>query len=80
MATSVNIWMTNWTDLGTEVLCPQFSMDLHVEWVAEDGSPHSADRTPVFPNILASLPPALVKEKLEEWLLEAVRLQLGVDD
>lgn len=81
MSKNVNVTIENYTNLGTQVLVDQYSVDLDITWTKQDGTPGSATQTVIFPNILghANISNAWLKEHLIELLLEALREIAGVD-
>ncbi|KKN29617.1 hypothetical protein LCGC14_0842310 [marine sediment metagenome] len=80
MATNVNVWLTNWTNTGTTVPCPKYTVDLRIDWTATDGTPHTRTKTLMFPNDLQLVPASWLKEKLQDLMLRAARKRFGVDD
>lgn len=81
MARNVNIQISSFTDLGTQVPVDQYSVDLVIDWTKNDGSPGSKTQTVIFPNILndPAISNAWLKRNLTELLLAALREIEGVD-
>ena len=79
-ASSVNVWMTNWTDTGTTVPCSKFTVDWHAEWLNAAGEAKSKTATLTFPNDLQLVPASWLKEELQDLVLRAARKRFGVDD
>ena len=67
---NINLFTTNWHATGTNVSVPQYSMEVRVLWIDSEGVEHEGTRTVLFPNVLNNLPPAHVKEKIEEMLID----------
>lgn len=81
MGKNINVSVTNYTNLGTQVLVDQYSVDLQIDWTKNDGSPGATTQTVTFPNILgnAGISNAWLKEHLTRLLLDALREIEGVD-
>lgn len=79
MARNVNVWMTNWTDMGTTVPFPRYDVDVRLEWTGDDGLPHSWEGTANIPNDFQLVPAGWLKEMLEDLILRATRKRLGID-
>ena len=81
MASNVNVTITGWHATGSSVPVPQYGVTIGVEWVDAAGVPHvRAPEEYLFPNILADVPVAWLKEELEDLILRVVRKKLGVMD
>jgi hypothetical protein len=79
MARNVNVWLTNWHWTGIEVLTPQAAVDIHIEWVDDEGQQREHTETIKFPNVLADVPVPWLKERLEDLILIGLRKKLGID-
>ncbi|MCK4958411.1 MAG: hypothetical protein KAT00_03405 [Planctomycetes bacterium] len=79
MARNVNQWITNWRWTGDNVPTPQAEVDVHIEWIADDGESHEWEGTVTFPNDLQLVPVAWVCEVLEELVVRALRKRLEMD-
>jgi len=81
MARNVNVTIENYQATGAQVLVDQYSVDLFIEWIKNDGTPGSVSQTILFPNILGN--PAIsnqwLKQHLTELMLAALREIAGVD-
>lgn len=80
MARNVNVYTENWRWTGQEVLTPQAKVDLTINWIDDDGAPHEWSGTATFPNDLQLVPVAWVREVIEDLMLRAARIQLGIDE
>jgi len=79
MATNISIFIDNWQWTGSTVPTPQATVDVEIQWTNETG-PHTWSGTVRFPNDLADVPVAWVKEELEDLLIRAARKKLRVDE
>ena len=80
MARSVDqILISNWTDVGTKTLVERYSVDIGVTWTDDAGVVHTWNGTRQFPNALASVPLHVLKRMMEQIILQAVRVELGID-
>ena len=80
MPREVNVFIGNWTATGVNVSTPQYSVDVTINWTRNDGTQDTKSATVKFPNVLAQLPAAWVKQEMEELLLRAARKLAGVDE
>ena len=80
MARNVNLWVTGITATGNSVPVPQYEIELTAQWIANDGTAKERTETVRFPNILAQVPAAWLKEHLTELLIDAARQVYGVDE
>lgn len=76
---TANLWTTNWQWTGSNVLTPQATVDVRLEW-EDDTGPHEWSGTLTFPNDLQVVPVAWLKEELEDLIIKAARIQLGIDE
>ena len=74
-----SIFITNWTDLGTTVPVPQWSVDIEINWTKDDGTTGQHSNTQIFPNALSGVPNKRLKEYMKEIILSELRLTLGID-
>ena len=75
---SVNVWLENWRATGSQVRVDQYELDVRLEWTKTDGSDGSWEGVVTFPNDLALVPTAWLKEELTDLLLRAARHRLSV--
>ena len=80
MPREVNVFITNWQATGQTVNTPQYSVDVRIDWTKNDGTADTRTATVRFPNVLAQLPVAWVKQEMEDLLLRAARKLAGVDE
>ena len=76
----VNVFFSNWRATGTNVSTPQYAIDVTLNWTDANGSPRTATRTVLFPNLLAQLPAAWVADEMKDLILRAARKYAGIDD
>ncbi len=79
MAKAVGVFITNWTNLGTTVPVPQWSVDIEINWINNDGSADQNISTQTFPNALTGVPTRRLKKYMEAIIMTELRLQLGID-
>ena len=73
------ISITNWTVTGSSPAVPQFSAEIYVRWTDEEGVIHTHEDTYLFPNELADIPLAVLREFMGKIIMAKVRVTLGVD-
>lgn len=74
------VFIENWTDLGTTTSVPRYSVDITIHWTLQNGSPGTYEDTVVFPNVLSGVPLQRLKRYMEDIILAEIRIQLGIDD
>jgi len=79
MAREVNIYTGNWQATGKNISVPQYSVNVTVNWIKEDGTPMTRSETLRFPNFLANVGAADLKEWLTDLMIREIRQRLGVD-
>lgn len=77
---NVNLFLTNWQWTGSDVPCPQATVDLELHWTDENGDAQTWSGTATFPNDLQLVPVEWVKEEVEDLLVRAARKRLGIDE
>jgi len=77
---NVNVWITNWTDVGATTKVPRWEVDIEIEWKQMDGTPRKHSGTYTFPNILSDVPLSRMRQYMEKIILREVRIQLGIDE
>ena len=80
MAKSVNVWTSNWKKTGANVQVPQYSVDITLQWTANDGEVKERTETLRFPNALQNVSAADLKDWLTELMLREARQRLIGDD
>lgn len=79
MARNVNVWLTNWRATGITVPVDQYTVDIKIQWTADDGGQREHVETVRFPNVLRDVPVAWLKDELVNLILRCVRKKLGID-
>ena len=79
MARSISVWFEGWNWTGQDVKTPQAELAIRIEWTDNTGGKHEHEETVRFPNILADVPVAWLKEEMQELMLRALRKKAGVD-
>ncbi len=80
MPREVNIFLGNWTALGSTAPVSRYSIQIQHDWTDNVGAKHTDTRTLTFPNALSGIPLARLKDYMERIILEEARIQLGVDN
>jgi hypothetical protein len=79
MASEVNVWLSAWQATGVSPRVDQYTSNLRIEWIDDAGAARAWEGVLTFPNDLADLPVAWVKEALHDLALRAARKKLGID-
>lgn len=79
MASEVNIFTSNWKKTGVNVSVPQYSVDVTINWINNNGTPATRTVTLKFPNALTNLSADEMKKWITDILLREARQRLGVD-
>ena len=79
MAREVNVYLGDWTALGTNASVPRYSVNLTTQWIDNAGAAHTDTRTVTFPNVLSGVPLSRLKGYMEQIALAEIRLLLGVN-
>ena len=53
MAREVNVYLGDWTALGTNASVPRYSVNLTTQWIDNAGASHTDTRAVTFPNVLS---------------------------
>lgn len=77
MAREVNLYTSNWQATGKTISVPQYSVDVTINWIADDGTPNTRSETLRFPNFLANVGAADLKEWLTELMLRETQQRLA---
>jgi hypothetical protein len=80
VARNVNVTIENFRQTGSNVPFPQYAVDLDVSWTNAAGENRQHSETVLFPNILAQMPAAWLKQELQELVFKAVRQQQALDE
>ena len=74
MAHEINLYVNNWRATGKNISVPQYSVNVQIDWIDNEGLPHTASETLLFPNFLSRVGAADLKEWLTDLMLrEAAR-------
>jgi hypothetical protein len=79
MAREVNIYTGGWRATGKSISVPQYEVTVTLDWVDDAGAAHTRTETLKFPNFLATVGAADLKEWITELMLREARQRLGVD-
>jgi len=73
------VLISGWTATGVKPQVPQYRVNISVLWTTSDGQSHTWSGAELFPNVLAEAPLATVKEMMQDFILKAVRVRLGIE-
>lgn len=76
MAREVNIFVNGWQATGKNISVPQYSVNFTIDWIDDEGVSHTRSETLKFPNFLANVGAADLKEWLTELLAREARQRL----
>lgn len=79
MAREINLYTSNWHATGKNISVPQYSVDVTINWITNDGIARTASETLRFPNFLSKVGAADLKEWLTEMMIQEARQRLGVE-
>lgn len=79
MAKEVNLFVGDWTALGSTAPVPRYSVTLTTQWIDNAGVSHTDTRTVTFPNVLGGVPLSRLKGYMEQIAMAEARILLGVD-
>lgn len=74
------ILIQHWQKTGPTPPVPQWSVDITVRWTDLAGGKHEHMGTYLFPNEMADMPMAVVRQFMEQIIIAKVRVTLGIDD
>ncbi len=80
MAGEVNVYLGEWTAVGTNASVPRWSLQVRFDWTDNAGAAHTDTRTLIFPNVLSGIPIQRLREYMQDIILKEARIQLGVDN
>jgi len=80
MAREVNLYTSNWQATGNNIRVPQYSVDVTFNWIDNEGESHTRSETLKFPNFLANVGAADLKEWLTELMIREARERLRIDE
>ena len=76
MAREVNVYTSNWKKTGKNISVPQYSVDVTINWVDNQGESHTRSETLKFPNFLSKVGAEDLKDWLTELLIREARERL----
>lgn len=76
MAREVNLFVNNWQATGKNISVPQYSVDVTLNWIDNEGEAHTRSETLKFPNFLAKVGAADLKEWLTDLMIQEARQRL----
>lgn len=80
MARSVDeVHITGWTNTGTTVPVPRWTVNVTFKWTNDAGQAQTNTATRSFPNMLAGVPTRRLREYMEAIILAEARIALGID-
>ena len=74
------ILIGNWQKTEVRPRVDQWSVDITVRWTDTEGGSHEYLGTHLFPNELAGIPLSSIRYFMEQIVMAAVRVQLGIDE
>lgn len=77
---NVNVYFSGWQTTGTNVSVPQRRITVTVDWTDETGAQRTGTRTVLFPDFLAQVPAAWIRDEMEQLMVRAARKLLAVDE
>lgn len=76
MAREVNLYTSNWRATGKNISVPQYSVNVQIDWIDNEGLSHTASETLLFPNFLSRVGTADLKEWLTELMIREAQQRL----
>lgn len=76
MAREVNLFTSNWRATGLKIQVPQYSVDVRLDWIDNDGVSHTRSEILKFPNFLQRVGAADLKEWLTELMTREAQQRL----
>lgn len=76
MAREVNLFTSNWQATGKNISVPQYSVAVQLDWIDNAGVSHTRSETLKFPNFLANVGAADLKEWLTELMIREAQQRL----
>ena len=78
MAREVNLFVNNWQATGKNISVPQYTVDVTINWTRNDGTTGTRTETLKFPNFLAKVGAADLKEWLTDLMIQEARQRLVI--
>lgn len=76
MAREVNLYTNGWAATGKNINVPQYSVNVQLDWIDNEGVSHTRSETLKFPNFLANVGAADLKEWLTELMIREAQQRL----
>ena len=76
MTRELNLFTSNWQATGKNISVPQYSVNVQINWIDNEGLPHTASKTLLFPNFLSRVGAADLKEWLTDLMLREATQRL----
>ena len=76
MAREVNLFVNNWQATGKNISVPQYTVDVTLNWIDNEGLTHTRSETLKFPNFLQKVGAQDLKEWLTELMIREARERL----
>ena len=78
MAREINVYTSNWHATAKNISVPQYSVDVRIDWIDNNGISQTRSETLLFPNFLSRVGAADLKEWLTDLMLREAQQRLGV--
>ena len=79
MAREVNLSTSKWKKTGVNVSVPQYSVEVTINWIDNDGVAHTKSEVLKFPNFLNNVGADDLKEWLTELMIREARQRFVVN-
>jgi len=76
MAREVNLFVNNWQATGKNISVPQYTVDVTLNWIDNEGLTHTRSETLKFPNFLQKVGAQDLKDWLTELMIREARERL----
>jgi hypothetical protein len=76
VARETNLFVNGWKATGKNIQVPQYSVDVTINWIRDDGTTGTATETLLFPNFLQRVGAADLKEWFTDLLVREARQRL----
>lgn len=80
MARNVNLFVSDITPTGATPPVARYVVTIMAEWVDNEGVSKTRTGVELFPDILAEMSPAWLKENLTDLMIRAARVKYGIDE
>jgi hypothetical protein len=76
MTQQINLFVNGWRATGKNISVPQYSVNVRIDWIDNEGLPHTASETLLFPNFLSRVGAADLKAWLTELMIREAQQRL----